>query len=149
MRRFFNAILALSLTAIVIACGGGGSHSVEIHDNEGCVWWEAEEFSYENSDTLYRRNISINVRYNGDYVVDSVPLKILTISPDSLVLEEDFTLYIPRLADMRPKEQTFVYRSNVLLKRSGVYRFRLTPQQPIEGIASVGLIVDERPSFNE
>ena len=148
MRRFFNAILALSLMAIVIACGGG-SHSVEIHDNEGCVWWEAEEFSYENSDTLYRRNISFVVRYDGDYVSDSVPLKILTISPDSMVLEEDFTLHIPHLADMRPDEHTFIYRSNVLLKRSGEYRFRVTPLEPIDGIASVGLIVGERPSNNE
>lgn len=149
MHRFVCSILAISLMIFALSCGGGGSHSVEMHDSVGNVWWEAEEFSYDNSDTLYRRNISINVRYSGDYVADSVPLKILTISPDSMVLEEDFTLHIPRLADMRPKEQTFVYRSNVLLKRSGVYRFRLTPQQPVEGIASVGLIVDERPSFNE
>lgn len=149
MRGFVNTILALFLMAVVVACGGGGSHSVEMHDRVGSLWLDPEEFTYENSDTLYRRNISINVRYDGDYVADSVPLKILTISPDSMVLEEDFTLHIPHLADMRPEEHTFIYRSKVLLKRSGIYRFRLTPLEPVEGIASVGLIVDERPVENE
>ena len=115
-----------------------------MHDNWGSVWEEAEEFVYDNSDTLLRRNISINVRYDGDYVAESVPIKILTISPDSMVLEEDFTLHIPHLADMRPDEHTFIYRSQVLLKRRGEYRFRLTPMEPVEGIASVGIIVDER-----
>ncbi|MBR5133546.1 MAG: hypothetical protein IKV29_05520 [Alistipes sp.] len=149
MRGFVSNILALLSALLILSCGGGGSHSVEMHDRVGSLWLDAEEFTYENSDTLYRRNISINVRYDGDYVADSVPLKILTISPDSMVLEEDFTLHIPHLADMRPEEHTFVYRSNVLLKRSGEYRFRLTPLEPIDGIASVGLIVDERPTLNE
>jgi hypothetical protein len=120
-----------------------------MHDRYGSVWFDTEEFVYDNSDTLYRRNISFVVRYDGDYVSDSVPLKILTISPDSMVLEEDFTLHIPHLADMRPDEHTFIYRSNVLLKRSGEYRFRVMPLEPIDGIASVGLIVGERPSNNE
>ena len=148
MQRLISNILALVALVVSVSCGGS-NRSIEMHDRYGSVWFDTEEFVYDNSDTLYRRNISITVRYDGDYVSDSVPLKILTISPDSMVLEEDFTLHIPHLADMRPEEHTFVYRSNVLLKRSGEYRFRLTPLEPIDGIASVGLIVDERPIVNE
>ena len=144
MRRVVNTILALLIVVAMVACGGGGNHTVEMHDTHGCIWSEGEEFFYENSDTLYRRNISINVRYDGNYVAQSVPVKILTVSPDSMILEEDFTLHIPYLADMQPDEHTFVYRSQVLLKRSGTYRFLVTPQQPVEGISSIGLIVDER-----
>ena len=149
MRQLISTILTLVAIVIFASCGGGGSRSIEMHDRYGSVWFDTEEFVYDNSDTLYRRNISITVRYDGDYVSDSVPLKILTVSPDSMVYEEDFKLHIPHLADMRPDEHTFIYRSNVLLKRSGEYRFRITPLEPIDGIASVGLIVDERPSFNE
>ena len=149
MQRLISNISALVALVIFASCGGGGNHSIEMHDRYGSVWFDSEEFVYDNSDTLYRRNISLTVRYDGDYVSDSVPLKILTISPDSMVLGEDFTLHIPHLADMRPEEHTFIYRSNVLLKRSGEYRFRITPLEPIDGIASVGLIVDERPSVNE
>lgn len=149
MRQFLSTILALVAVVVLASCGGGGNYNIEMHDRYGSVWFDTEEFVYDNSDTLYRRNISFVVRYDGDYVSDSVPLKILTISPDSMVLEEDFTLHIPHLADMRPDEHTFIYRSNVLLKRSGEYRFRITPLEPIDGIASVGLIVGERPSNNE
>jgi hypothetical protein len=137
-------IISLFSLLIFVACAGGGNHSIEMHDTERSMWSEAEDFVYENSDTLYRRNISITVRYDGGYVASEVPLKVLTISPDSMVLEEDFTLRIPQLADMRPEEHTFVYRSNVVLKRSGEYHFRLTPMMPVQGIVSVGVIVDER-----
>ncbi len=143
MCRKFSYILTLLLAVLVVACGSG-NHTIEMHDTESKVWSEAEDFTYENSDTLYRRNISITVRYDGDYVASEVPMKILTISPDSMVLEEDFTLRIPHLADMRPEEHTFVYRTGVVLKRSGEYHFRLTPMMPVQGIASVGIIVDEK-----
>ncbi len=142
MQRAKYIVTAL-VVALCCACGGGG-RSVQMHDTESVVWDSAEEFTYDNSDTLYRRDISITVRYNGRMTAESVPMKILTVSPDSMVLEEDFTLRIPQLADMRPDEHTFIYRKGVLLKRRGEYMFRLTPLEPIEGIASVGIIVDER-----
>lgn len=137
-------IIVVAVAVVVAAACGGASRSVDIHDVETCVWSEPEEFTYDNSDTLYRRNISITVRYDGDYVAESIPMTILTISPDSMVLEEEFTLHVPRLADMRPEEHTFPYRTQALLKCRGEYRFRLTPLQPVEGVQSVGIIVDER-----
>lgn len=140
--RLINVILAVAATMLV-ACGGT-NHSVEIHDTESRVWSTSEEFQYDNSDTLSRRKLEITVRYDGDYVDAELPLKVLTVSPDSMVLEESFTLRIPQLADMRPEEHTFVYRRNVLLKRKGIYTFRLTPDAPVKGIASVGIIVEER-----
>lgn len=136
--------MVMAIVALVMVACGGESRSVEMHDTESMVWCNVEEFKYENSDTLSRRNISITVRYDGKYVASEVPMTILSVSPDSMVLEERFTLRIPQLADMRPDENTFVYRSNVLLKRKGIYTFRLTPDEPIEGIASVGIIVDEK-----
>lgn len=136
-------LVAALVVVLCVACSGG-SRSVEMHDQPSVVWDSAEEFTYDNSDTLYRRNISITVRYSGEMTAQSVPLKILTVSPDSMVLEEDFTLRIPQLADMRPEEHTFIYRRGVMLKRCGEYMFRITPMEPVEGIASVGIIVDER-----
>lgn len=133
----------LSLIALMMVACGSESRTVDIHDTEAKTWSHAEEFTYDNSDTLSRRQILITLRYDGDYVREQVPIKILTVSPDSMVLEENFTLRIPQLADMRPEEHTFVYRSNVLLKRRGRYSFRLTPDEPAEGIASVGIIVDK------
>lgn len=141
MGRVVTLVLGL-ITLMMVGCGSE-ERTVEVHDTEAKIWSESENFKYDNTDTLHRRQILITVRYDGDYVEEEVPMTILTVSPDSMVLEEKFTLRIPQLADMRPEEHTFTYRNNVLLKRKGTYHFRLTPELPAEGIAAVGLIIDE------
>lgn len=139
-RLIYLAIVALS--ALCVACNEP-QHSIEMHDMDEAIWSNAEEFTYDNQDSLSKRDISIVVRYSMPYVADSLPLRVLTISPDSMLLDEPFTLHIPHLADMYPEEHTFVYRSNVVLRRKGDYIFRLTPDNPVEGIAAVGIVVSE------
>ena len=142
MGKLLKYIL-LAVVAIVIAACGTTQRSVEMHDNERSVWSEYEDFYYDNSDTLGKRDIAIVVRYGKGYVADSVALSILCVSPDSLVSEEPFTIHIPHLADMRPEVQTFPYRRNVVLGTKGRYLFRLRPDTTIEGITSVGLAISD------
>lgn len=139
-RLIYLAIVALS--ALCVACNEP-QHSIEMHDMDEAVWSNAEEFTYDNQDSLSKRDISIVVRYGSDYVADSVNLRILAISPDSLVTEEPFTLRIPRIKEVRPEEQTFLYRKDVVLGRCGEYTFRITPDTLVEGISSVGLMIGE------
>ena len=139
-RLIYLAIVALS--ALCVACNEP-QHSIEMHDMDEAVWSNAEEFTYDNQDSLSKRDISIVVRYGSDYVDDSVSLRILAISPDSLVTEEPFTLRIPRIKEVRPEEQTFLYRKDVVLGRCGEYTFRITPDTLVEGISSVGLMIGE------
>lgn len=139
-RLIYLAIVALS--ALCVACNEP-QHSIEMHDMDEAVWSNAEEFTYDNQDSLSKRDISIVVRYGSDYVADSVSLRILAISPDSLVTEEPFTLRIPRIKEVRPEEQTFLYRRNVVLSRKGEYHFRLMPDTIVEGISSIGIMVSE------
>ena len=139
-RLIYLAIVALS--ALCVACNEP-QHSIEMHDVDEAVWSNAEEFTYDNQDSLSKRDISIVVRYGSDYVADSVSLRILAISPDSLVTEEPFTLRIPRIKEVRPEEQTFLYRKDVVLGRCGEYTFRITPDTLVEGISSVGLMIGE------
>ncbi len=141
--------VALVVVAFVVASCQEEGRKVEMHDMETSAWEAAEEFVYDNSDSLAKRDISVVVRYGNGYVADSVALSILTISPDSMVVEEPFTLHIPRIRAVRPEEQTFLYRSNVVLSRKGEYRFRLTPDTLVEGIASVGIIVEEQAKEQE
>ena len=139
-RLIYLAIVALS--TLCVACNEP-QHSIEMHDMDEAVWSNAEEFTYDNQDSLSKRDISIVVRYGSDYVADSVSLRILAISPDSLVTEEPFTLRIPRIKEVRPEEQTFLYRKDVVLGRCGEYTFRITPDTLVEGISSVGLMIGE------
>ena len=143
MRRLIYVAMMV-IAALFTSCNQP-NHKVEMHDMEECVWATAEEFVYNNSDSLSQRDISIVVRYGSDYVADSVAMHILTISPDSMVVEEPFTLRIPRIKEVRPEEQTFVYRRNVVLSRKGEYHFRLTPDSLVEGISSIGIMVGEPP----
>ena len=149
MRSHIACWLLAMGALFMVACGGSAERHSEVHDIEGEVWNAPEEFVYSNEDSLSQRDISIVVRYSMDYVAVSVTLRVMTISPDSLLFEEPFTLHIPHLADMRPEEQTFVYRRNVTLRNKGDYRFRLTPEEPVEGIAAVGVVISENNPNNE
>ena len=140
--RHLIYVAMMVIAAVATSCNQP-NHKVEMHDMEACVWSTAEEFVYNNSDSLSQRDISIVVRYGNDYVADSVAMHILTISPDSMVVEEPFTLRIPRIKEVRPEEQTFIYRRNVVLSRKGEYHFRLTPDSLVEGISSIGIMVGE------
>ena len=139
-RLIYLAIVALS--ALCVACNEP-QHSIEMHDMDEAVWSNAEEFTYDNQDSLSKRDISIVVRYGSDYVADSVSLRILAISPDSMVTEEPFTLRIPRIKEVRPEEQTFLYRKDAVLGRCGAYKFRITPDTIIEGVSSIGIMIGE------
>lgn len=145
MKSISNLFILL-LALLCVSCDAKQMGTVEMHDTERKVWNSIEEFYYDNADTLSLRDISIVVRYDKGYVADSVAMSIVSISPDSLVVEEPFTLHIPRLSNLRPETQTFVYRRNALLKTPGRYRFRLTPHTAIEGINSVGIAINSSNS---
>lgn len=142
MIRGVNYIIVIALAMFAVACGTP-QRSVVMHDTTHDTWNITEEFYYDNVDSLTKRDIAIAVRYGNGYVADSVAMSIMCISPDSLVVEEPFTLHIPHIGDLRPEEQTFVYRRDVVLNTKGRYLFRLTPHNAVEGISSVGIVINE------
>lgn len=142
MGRLLKYIPLVVIAVVMLACGNT-QRSVEMHNPAHSCWAEYEDFYYDNTDTLGKRDIAIAVRYNNGYIADSVALSILCVSPDSLVSEEPFTIHIPHLADMRPEVQTFPYRRNVILGTKGRYLFRLRPDNAIEGISSVGIVISD------
>lgn len=129
--------------AVLVAACANANRSVMMNDTDHSLWSEYEDFYYDNTDTLAKRDIAIVVRYGKGYVADSVALSILCVSPDSLVSDEPFTIHIPHLSDMRPEVQTFPYRRNVVLGTEGRYLFRLRPESAVEGISSVGLVISD------
>lgn len=139
-----KAFKYISIVAVllIVACTNV-NRSVMMNDTDHALWSADEDFYYDNTDTLSKRDIAIVVRYGKGYVADSVALSILCVSPDSLVSLEPFTIHIPHLADMRPEVQTFPYRRNVVLNTKGRYLFRLRPDCAVEGISSVGLAISD------
>lgn len=146
--RAVKIIIAAIMTVLVVACSSP-QRSVVMHDTPTGVWSLCEEFYYDNVDSLTQRDIAITVRYDGGYVADSVAMDIMCITPDSLVVEEPFTLHIPHIGNLRPEEQTFVYRRRAVLGTKGRYIFRLTPQHAVKGIGSVGIVISESHTEKE
>lgn len=135
-------VYTLVVACVMVACGGTG-RNVEMHDTKENIWSTTEDFVYDNVDTLSKREIDIVVRYAGEHVTESVELTVMTLSPDSMVVAEPFTLHIPQLGDMRPEEHTFTYRRNVVLSQRGKYLFRLKPTAAAKGISSIGVVITE------
>lgn len=135
--------IVLAMIALVATSCVDEGRSVEVHDQPRGVWSASEEFYYENEDSLSKRDIAIVLRYDNGKVADSLALNIMAISPDSLVVIEPFVLHIPRLGDLRPEEQTFPYRRDVVFSQKGRYRIKLSPTSVAEGISSVGIVVSE------
>lgn len=134
-------IAAAACAVWLTACSSGGS-TVEMHDMADLRWSEAVHLCIDNDDTLSMRTLSVVVRYNRQLKADSVSIGITTRTPDSLRLEERFTLHIPPTDEVHPVERIFPYRRHARLMRQGSYRFTITPSDEIAGIESVGLMID-------
>ncbi|MBP3455601.1 MAG: hypothetical protein J6K38_04985 [Alistipes sp.] len=134
-------IAAAACAVWLASCSSGGT-TVEMHDMDDLRWSEAAQISVDNDDTLSMRTLSVVVRYNRRLQPDSVCVDIATLTPDSLRLEERFTLHIPPTDEVRPVERVFPYRRHARLMRQGTYRFTITPSDEIAGIESVGLMID-------
>ena len=104
-------------------------------------WAEAAEIRWENADTVTLRDAELFLRYNDRFAEDTLTVRIATLSPDSLRVEESFLLAITRTngpaALMR--EASIPYRSRMRLGRSGEYRCRITPVRPVRGVEAVGI----------
>ena len=70
----WHLLKSLSVFVVVLVMVGCATpqRSVEMHDMEHSLWSESEDFYYDNTDTLARREISVVVRYGMGYVADSV-----------------------------------------------------------------------------
>lgn len=135
-------IAAAACALWLAACGSHGT-TVEMNDMAGWRWSQAEDFTLANDDTLSLRDLSIVLRYNREFDADSIVVDITTLSPDSLRLDERFTLHVPPTDEVRPVERIFPYRRNARLMRQGIYRFTVSPVGEITGVESVGLMTDD------
>ena len=70
-------------------------HQTVVTDTGGGTWSESAEIEIPNADTVTPRDLYIVVRYNDSFRDDTLRLTIRTISPDSLVFEESYTLGLP------------------------------------------------------
>ena len=110
-------------------------HQTVVTDTGGGTWSESAEIEIPNADTVTPRDLYIVVRYNDSFRDDTLRLTIRTISPDSLVFEESYTLGLPprRHPAALAEEASVPYRRHVIFPDSGIYRMAFTPAMPVRG----------------
>lgn len=91
-------------------------HQTVVTDTGGGTWSESAEIEIPNADTVTPRDLYIVVRYNDSFRDDTLRLTIRTISPDSLVFEESYTLGLPprRHPAALAEEASVPYRRHVI-----------------------------------
>ena len=112
-------------------------HQTVVTDTGGGTWSESAEIEIPNADTVTPRDLYIVVRYTDSFRDDTLRLTIRTISPDSLVFEESYTLGLPprRHPAALAEEASVPYRRHVIFPDSGIYRMAFTPAMPVRGVA--------------
>lgn len=104
-------------------------------------WSSAESIIFNNSDTLSLRNINITLRYNDNFKLASLPLKVVVTTPDARNFEEEIvlTLHHPRTALTVATTESLPYRADVVLSQKGLYTFSFEPQSAVRGVEAVGI----------
>lgn len=110
--------------------------------------WQTDNvkvIKYHNSDTVSLRDIRVFVMHNDVAIsgINALPLTITTISPDSLILTEDWTFGMVHTENTKNNlnELSAVYRSRVVLQNEGeyIFNFKHNNNKPVEGIWSIGI----------
>lgn len=107
----------------------------------GGTWAEPVELVLPNDDTTGCYDWQLFVRCDDRSTTECFTLQITVLSPDSLRFSESVAVQLPPEAAPAPllREVAVDYRRRVRLSARGNYRVRIAPQQPVEGIAAVGI----------
>lgn len=139
-RRLFLRSGIATLAAIAL-CGCEAPAQLSVADVDPHSWQEAATLVIGNRDTLTLRDIDLFVRSTGQFAEDTLSVRIVSLSPDSLRCEERVLLTIPPCTRpaARLRESTTPYRHRALLPRSGCYRLTIVPLRPARGIEAIGV----------
>lgn len=138
MKIGVRIVVALMAVAMYSCIAPQNAQMVGVDVNS---WSKAECIIYENSDTISLRNINLALRYNDDFRVAALPLKIAITTPDSLYFEEivEFKLQHPTTAMAISTTESLPYRNRVTLNKIGAYTFSFEPLSVVRGVEAIGI----------
>lgn len=141
MRRRLFAATAVLLLSVTAGCASDSRSAAA--DVNPAGWATGAEIVFPNADSLARYDATLFLRCNDRFAEDTLTVRITVTTPDSLRSEELFLLAIPRTPSPAPlvREAAVPYRRAVSFRRTGDYRFTVTPTRPIRGVEAVGLTI--------
>ena len=135
MKRFLGVIIAFFLVGCL-------SYNIpEMVAVNSILWSDVARITINNSDTTSLRNIDIIIRYNSNFVGDSLRLNVATTTPDSILFREEVVINMPRSVapSVISNEMVVGYRRDVLLDKEGEYTMEFSPMSEVEGVKAVGV----------
>lgn len=110
-------------------------------DVDAREWSRPAFITFTNADTVTLRDLRLFFRCNERFSADTLPLRVMLLSPDSLRCEERIVLHPVRneLPAARTRICELPYRSRVQLTDTGSYRLIIGPETPQRGIEAVGI----------
>lgn len=137
--KILRACWLLAIGAVAAGClhpTQAVMSDVDLYD-----WHEGAVVEVENGDTATLRDLSLVIRSNRSFRADTLRLKLLFETPDSMQYTEtvDFPTSHPHRAAALRTVDEIPYRRQVVLDRMGTYRITLTPEIPVEGIEAAGI----------
>lgn len=137
-------LIALGATMLTVGCMELEDVNLTAIDTPTVGWSDSVEFTFDNQDTLSRRDVDIFaylMPLNGS-VLDSLPLHIVTTAPDGARVVEQFTIYIDNRDGVRRQSNRYhetTYRSDVVWRQKGLYRVLVYPRGTVDGVESIGV----------
>lgn len=141
------------LTAAAIAwaawsCTGTGTRTVDsaMADVNPFGWNEPALVSFENSDTLSLRDLSLALRCGAPIGEPTLGLTLEFTAPDSTRFTEhcSFPLHLQRKPVSAAATVVIPYRRNVLLRKQGTYTVGIKPDHNLRGVEAVGITFEKQ-----
>lgn len=134
-----RTVWAMACLVLLAGCTAAGRSVVAEVDAAG--WSDPVELILPNDDTLGCYDWQLFVRCDDRFAAQEFTLRLTVLTPDSLRFEEPFAVRVPATAAPAAvmREIAVEYRRRVQLGRTGNYRIRIRPQQPLQGVEAVGI----------
>ena len=125
----------------MVACSCLAPQNTQMVGVDVRSWCKTDSLIYDNGDTLALRNLNIAIRYNDNFELTELPLKVAITTPDARHYEEVTKLKInhPHTALTVATTESLPYRSNVVLAQRGEYIFAFTPLAEVRGVEAIGI----------
>lgn len=129
----------IPLLLCCIACDRGVDINMQAVDPQS--WDSPVSVLMQNEDTLSLRSILVAVRYNDNFISDTLTVDIQTSLPDARQCRERVLLNFEHKYKGTAVEvsEVVAYREQAQLNQRGFYIFTITPCRAVKGVEAAGI----------
>ena len=131
---------AVFMLPVLAGCSAERRADTVMGDVNPFGWLNEEVVTFDNADTVSKRDVSLVLRCGSDLDTDRLPLTLTFMAPDSsrFVERRVFALHLPEKSASTAAVVTIPYRWSVVLRQRGTYTIAIKPAETVRGIEAAG-----------